>query len=227
MRVRFGDCIFDRSTRELLRGGRPVDVTPRAFELLGLLLAARPRVIAKQELHEALWPDTFVAETSLARLVSEVRKAIGDQAHKPRFVRTVHGYGYAFSGETIEQATQDLAASGGPANRRCWLVRRRQVIPLAPGDNLLGREPGSAVMIESTKVSRRHTRIVVDGERATLQDLGSKNGTWVEGRRVAEAVELADGDQISIGSTVLVFRCGGSESTETELAPPGLERRRE
>lgn len=225
MRLRFGDCIFDRSTRELFRDGRPVDVTPKAFELLGLLLAARPRVIAKQELHEALWPDTFVAETSLARLISEVRKAIGDEAHHPRFVRTAHGYGYAFSGETIEEAAQDQAASGEPAVSRCWLVRGRQVIPLAPGDNLLGREPGSALMIESAKVSRRHTRIVVDGERATLQDLGSKNGTWVEGRRVAETVELADGDQISIGSTVLVFRCGGAESTETELAPPDLERR--
>ena len=215
MRLRFGDCIFDRSTRELSRDGRPVEITPKAFELLALLLAHRPRVIDKEELHRELWPETFVSETSLARLVSELRKAIGDDARSPRFVRTVHGYGYAFSGEATELPRR-AGAADAPAVR-CWLVHRRRVVLLAPGENLLGRDPASAFLIESASVSRRHTRIVVDSERVVLEDLGSKNGTWVGGERVEGRVTLADGDQISIGPVVLVFRRGGGDTTETEL----------
>jgi len=213
MALEFGDCLFDSETRVLTREGHVVTLSPKAFALLSTLLAERPRALSKAALHEAIWPGTFVSDSSLARLVSELRSALGDNAGEPRFVRTVHGFGYAFSGEATEAAEETASE---PV---CWLVWGRRVAPLRPGENLIGRSTDSVVAIDSSKVSRRHTRIRVAGAQATLEDLGSKNGTYLEGRRVDGPVVLSDGDQISVGSTVLTFRRGeGGLSTETELS---------
>ena len=100
--IRFGDCVYDREVRELRRAGQAVPLTPRAFELLGLLLESRPRVLGKNDLRDRLWPDSFVSDTSLAKLVTELRQAIGDDARDPRFIRTVHRHGYAWSGEGVD-----------------------------------------------------------------------------------------------------------------------------
>ena len=102
MRLLFGDCTFDSGARTLTRGGEGVHLSGKAFQLLELLLAARPNPIEKSELFAKLWPDTFVSEANLASLVKEIRAAIGDDARAPRFVRTVHRFGYAFSGAVTE-----------------------------------------------------------------------------------------------------------------------------
>jgi DNA-binding winged helix-turn-helix (wHTH) protein len=107
MKIRFGECVLDADERVLLRAGQPVHLTPKAFQLLGFLLEARPRAVPKSELQEKLWPSTFVSEGNLATLVKEARVAIGDDARQPLYIRTVHGYGYAFAGtvqETKEKA---------------------------------------------------------------------------------------------------------------------------
>ncbi len=102
MKVRFGECVLDTDGRVLLRGAEPVHLTPKAFQLLSCLVEARPRAVSKNELQEKLWPSTFVSEGNLATLVKETRIAIGDDARRPLFIRTVHGYGYAFSGSVDE-----------------------------------------------------------------------------------------------------------------------------
>ncbi|HYO78522.1 MAG TPA: winged helix-turn-helix domain-containing protein [Thermoanaerobaculia bacterium] len=120
MRLLFGDCTFDSESRTLTRDGESVRMTGKAFQLLELLLAARPKPIEKSELFSRLWPDTFVSEANLASLVKEIRSAIGDDARAPRFVRTVHRFGYAFSGavtETPERSTIDSIAVLPFANR--------------------------------------------------------------------------------------------------------------
>jgi TolB-like protein/Tfp pilus assembly protein PilF len=107
MKIRFGECVLDTDGRALLRGGQPVHVTPKAFQLLSLLVEGRPRAISKSELQEKLWPATFVSEGNLPTLVKEARNAIGDDARQPVYIRTVHGYGYAFAaaaGEARETA---------------------------------------------------------------------------------------------------------------------------
>ena len=149
MQARFGDCLFDTEARQMTRAGRPVELMPKGFELLATLLAGRPRAFSKQELHEILWPDTHVVDVSLARLVSEVRKAIGDSARAPRYIRTVHGYGYAFSGEASDEA----GARPGPPTP-CWLVWGRRMVPLTEGENLIGRAAGSVVFIDSSVRAR-------------------------------------------------------------------------
>src|SRR5262245_37297001 len=104
MRVRFGDCVFDSATRELRRAGASVPLTPKAFELLELLLRSRPRALSKDTIHGALWPDTHVSDSSLTRLAAEVRASLGDSARHPQFLRTVYGFGYAFSGDAADES---------------------------------------------------------------------------------------------------------------------------
>ena len=213
MRVRFGRCVLDPEARELTRDGSPQALSPKALQFLELLLAERPRAVPKQEIHERLWPDSFVSDASLARLANEVRAAIGDDARAPHHLRTVHRFGYAFSGEAVVEAL----APGAPAS--CRLVWADRQIPLLAGENLLGRASEARVVIDLARVSRHHARISVDGDRAVIEDLGSKNGTSLRGRPLTAPTELADGDEICIGAAVLVFRTSaGTSTTETGTA---------
>jgi DNA-binding winged helix-turn-helix (wHTH) protein len=207
VRVRFGGCLFDGDAKELRRDGISKPLSPKAFELLELLLQERPRAVSKQLIHERLWPDSFVSDSSLARLANEVRAAIGEDARKPRFFRTIHRFGYAFSADAIsEPVATDLPSV-------CRLVWAGRAIPLAEGENLLGRASDTRVCIDLARVSRHHARIVVEGDRAALEDLGSKNGTFLRGQPVTARAELQDGDEICIGSAILVFRSSAGNST--------------
>ena len=98
----FGDFTFDQERRQLLRSGEPVPLETKAYELLALLLSRRPNALSKAQIRDVLWPGTSVSESALARLVTQLRAACGDDAQTPRFIRTVHGFGYAFCGEARE-----------------------------------------------------------------------------------------------------------------------------
>ncbi len=206
MRLRFGDCVLDTDARELRRSGLHRELSPKGLRFLELLLEARPRAMAKQEIHDRLWPDTFVSDSSLARLASEVRSAIGDDARRPRLLRTLHRHGYAFAGAVEPMEGTSLAAP-------CRLLWGERQIPLLDGENVLGRGAEAAIRIDLGRVSRLHARIVVEGERAILEDLGSKNGTFHRGRRLEAPAELADGDEIGVGAVVMLFRARRSDST--------------
>ena len=211
-RIRFGAFLFDAGTRELLRDGRPLAVSPKAFDLLGALLARRPRVVSGEELLALLWPGTFVVRTSVARVVNEVREVLGDDPRLPRYVRTVHRVGYAFAAEAVDETDGSrTGAAGERPHSGCRLRWGPLSIPLAAGENLVGRAEDAAVSIPSRKVSRRHARIQVDGARAVLEDLQSRNGTFVGARRIDGPTLLADGDEITIGPAVLVFVSGTGE----------------
>ena len=216
MTIRFGDLAFDADARELRSAGRRVELSPKAVELLVALLETRPRALSRAELHDRLWPGSFVSEASLRQVVMELRRALGDDPREIRFVRTVRRYGYAFSGSTRD----DGLLAVGPRLSRCSLLRGAFELPLYEGDNLLGREPDAAVRLASEKASRRHARITVDEKLAVLKDLGSKNGTRVNGKRAESPVALEPGDRIEIGREVLVFCRGASRTTRTEEAQP-------
>jgi DNA-binding winged helix-turn-helix (wHTH) protein len=202
MRIAFGGLVLDSGTRQLLQGADPVPLSPKAFDLLGLLVDSRPRALSKNELHERLWPGIHVSDANLAGLVAEIRRAVGDDARAPRFVRTVQRFGYAFCGAAN---TDGGVADSSSVRSVFWLVDGKRQIPLAEGENVLGREP-FAGSFTATSVSRRHARLTVEGMRAWLEDLGSKNGTFMRGRRVTSAQPLADGDTIELGSVAVVFR---------------------
>jgi DNA-binding winged helix-turn-helix (wHTH) protein len=216
-RICFGSCVVDRGTRELLRDGKPVPLEPKAFRLLELLLESRPNAVSKSDLQDALWPKTYVSERSLARLVTVLRERIGDDARNPKFLRTVHGFGYAFCGEV---APADRRSKNRSSDFHCRLSWGDRDIALAEGENVLGRDPEVAVWIDLNSVSRRHARVVVDSGVAHLEDLGSRNGTLVNGERISSPTPLANGDRIKIGAASLVFRCSRRlGTTESEMSP--------
>lgn len=217
MPIRFGDFVFDEDTRELLRGGEAVPLPPKAFELLRQLLRRRPHAMAKGELQALLWPDTNVTEASLASAASDLRAALNDRRRRPQFIRTVHGFGYAFCGEV--QDVGEARPEPGPGQEAApssvyRLIWKRREIQLAKGENLLGRDRRSVAWFDSPTVSRRHARILVKGDQAILEDLGSRNGTWIGGKRISGPVPLSDLDEVKLGSLVMVFRI--LEESETE-----------
>src|SRR5262245_11587477 len=218
MRFRFGDCILDSETHELLRDGRAVRVSPKSFQLLSFLIEKRPKALSKDELHAALWPKTFVADTTLTSLVKELRAAIGDDAREPHFVRTVPAYGYAFSGEGREVRRTEAAGFF------CRVIGPDAQAPLADGENILGRGPDSVIWIDDDTVSRRHAKIRVEKESAILEDLGSHNGTFLGGRRLDAPATLCDGDEIWLGSFRMRYRASGSP--ESTRSTRGKERAR-
>ena len=211
MRKRFGHHLFDSETRQLWRDRTAVALSPKALTLLELLLERAPRVVSKDEIQSSLWPGTFVSEANLTNLISEVRAAVGETARRPRCIRTVHRFGYAFSGELTEERTD--SDSPNPVVYRLLLGRRR--IALEPGDNILGRHPDARVRIDQSSVSRRHARISLRAGKAVLEDLGSRNGTFLRGRRLQRPAEIRDGDVIGLGPVSMIFRVfSGVGSTE-------------
>jgi DNA-binding winged helix-turn-helix (wHTH) protein len=211
MQIRFGEFSLDTETRQLRRGNAERHLSPKAFELLRLLIENRPRALSKAELHERLWPSTFVSDATVTSLVAEARAALGGKAGRGCFVRTVHRFGYAFNGTVTELTprVQDERA-------RCWILWEWGQVALGDGDHLLGRDGDVAVWLESPTVSRHHARIRVLGADATIEDLGSKNGTYLGGEGLTKPSPLADGDDIRLGSVQVRFRLRDTTgSTET------------
>jgi DNA-binding winged helix-turn-helix (wHTH) protein len=214
MQARFGDCVFDSETRQLSRRGRPVHISPKAYGLLELLLQRAPRAISKQEIQDVLWPRIFVAESSLTNIVAELRAATGDRARDSVILRTVHGFGYAFCGQVIEEGKSLREERPSPFR----LLRGKRRLVLSEGENVLGRDPAASIHIDHASVSRRHARISVRSGTAILEDLQSRNGTFLRGRRLETPAELHDGDVIGLGPVTLTFESfGDQDSTETDL----------
>jgi DNA-binding winged helix-turn-helix (wHTH) protein len=192
---------MDSKARRLARGEKDVRLSPKAFDLLCLLLARRPDVLSKDELLSAIWPDAHVIEANLNVVVAEIRRALGDDRHAPRFIRTVHAVGYAFCGQAVE--IDDAKPRPGS---RCWLSWKDRSFALADGDNVIGRDPRSQIWLDDESVSRRHARISVDQDVASIEDLDSTNGTLLNREPVDSPALLRDGDVVDVGSLQLTFR---------------------
>jgi DNA-binding winged helix-turn-helix (wHTH) protein len=204
MRLGFGDCVFDPDRRELTRDGAVVHAGPKALRLLEVLLDARPRALTKDDIHKAIWPDTFVSDATLTSLVAELRAAIGDDARAPALVRTIHGFGYVFCGD-VALAPRPLRGYREPSGWHRIILGERE-IALPYGEHVLGRSQEAAVFVDDVGVSRQHARITIGDEGATLEDLGSKNGTMLNGHAIHGPTPLADGAVIVLGATALKFR---------------------
>jgi DNA-binding winged helix-turn-helix (wHTH) protein len=216
MKTRFEQFTVDSDTRQLLCGGTEIHLSTKAFDLLCVLLARRPSVVGKEELLRQIWPDSYVVEANLNVVVGEVRRAIADNVQSPRFIRTVHGVGYAFCGSATD--IQNAATAAERADRaRCWLVTNKRNYDLFEGDNIIGRDPSCDIWLDDPDVSRRHARIRIDSANrsAALDDLGSTNGTLLGRSRVKAQRLLSHGDVIRVGPFELKFRDGADEPQET------------
>ena len=218
MKITFGDFTLDTGTRQLLRDRQRAEVhlSPKAFDLLAILIASRPGVVTKQSLRDRLWGGTNVVDANLNNLASEIRTALGDDRQQPRYVRTVHGVGYAFCGT----AEGDRPVALDHTTSRLWLVHEGRSIVLEQPETIIGRDPKCAIWIDVPGVSRRHAsiRLVSDGVTTTavLEDLASTNGTFVNDRAVDTPVTLADGQTIRVGEATLTFRASSSAGAATK-----------
>jgi DNA-binding winged helix-turn-helix (wHTH) protein len=143
MQLLFADCVVDTDQRQVFRGGRPVALSPKAYHLLLLLLEARPKALAKEKLNLQLWPDTFVVEANLANLIGEIRAALGDSPRRPRFIRTLHGFGYAFSADVESEQPRPGADELLPH----WILWNGKTLPLRTGENVIGRGPAVQIRL--------------------------------------------------------------------------------
>ena len=197
VRIRFDDFVLDTMTRQLRRSDRAVSLSPKAFELLQTLAEQRPRALSKKELVEALWPNVFVAEENLKARIAEIRRALGDGGER-RYIRTIQRFGYAFEAAARNENTAALSD---------WLVESAHgQFNLIQGENIVGRDLHARVRIDASSVSRRHARIVITSDQATLEDLGSKNGTRLGEDRVQQPTVLNSGDRIQFGAVLVRIR---------------------
>jgi DNA-binding winged helix-turn-helix (wHTH) protein len=213
MALRFGTFVLNESARQLTSAGTNIHLTPKAFQLLLLLVAEAPRVLTKAELHERLWPQTYVSDAALLGLVKELRRALEDHDSDSPMIRTVHRVGYGFA-IPVEHGADDVE---GPVAH--WIILRSGPLALRNGQNIVGRDPEVQVCIDSAEVSRRHACIQVNDDGAYIQDLGSKNGTSVADRLLSGQVALQDGDRVAFGSVVGIYRSSAAGmSTVTRSA---------
>ena len=195
--IALGDFVLDVQNGALRRSdGRSVPLSAPAFEVLRVLVERRPRAVSKVELWHRLWPEATATPSQLADVVAELRAALGDDEGAPR-VRTIHRYGYALrepipadDEATLPQGVWRLDWIGGGAM-------------LDDGEHILGRAGNPVFLATCPAVSRSHARIVVEQGRAAIEDLESRNGTWVNGQRITRATPLSDGDTVRIGSVWL------------------------
>jgi DNA-binding winged helix-turn-helix (wHTH) protein len=210
--VCFGPFEADLRTGELRRDGARVELQELPFRVLAALVSRPGELLTRDDLRALAWPSgVFVDfEHGLNKAVNKIRRALGDSAGAPRYVETLPGRGYRFVAPLRERVPGRVARPIG-----CRLLWEGRTIALAQGEHIIGREPDAAVCVDSSTVSRRHARIVLSGGSATIEDLGSKNGTLVRGRRVTGPTVITDGDEIAVGSARMTFRSTTAGSTET------------
>jgi DNA-binding winged helix-turn-helix (wHTH) protein len=216
MSLRFCGCTLEVEARRLFRGRDELHLSPKAFETFRTLVENRPRAMSKAELLRRVWPDVIVSEVSLARVVNEIREALGDD-RRGRIIRTVHSYGYAFVAE-IEDTVSGQRLGSGRKHPVGWLISATRALPLYEGEQIIGRDPTLDLYLDSPKVSRRHARIEIKGTQTTIEDLGSKNGSFVGNTGIEAPTALHHGDEVQIGRFKFVFQLEESTgSTETEI----------
>ena len=202
MKYAFGNICVDADARSISSDAGPLHVTRKAFDLLILLLESRPNAVSKTQVYDRLWPAVFVTESSLQTLVREIRQAIDEPGCRRSWIRTLYGVGYAFSGDVVVSGEPgDPLVDTRPA---AWFIGDSMRVGLCAGENVLGR--GSDVIdIDLPTISRRHARIVINDGAMTIEDLGSKNGTWVGDERLTGPCTLSDGNVVRLGSVRFTF----------------------
>ena len=213
MRYDFANLCIDTDTRQLRRDADPVHVSPKAFDLLIILITERPRAVPRRELYDRLWPVRFVVDANLPVLIREIRRALDDTTRD--IIRTVHGTGYAFSSDVRETHTAPRTPRSDFLH---LLVVDDRQYTLGEGENVVGREPTATVYIPSTSVSRRHALITVQGREAVLTDLESKNGTFVGDERVKTKISLGDGILVRFGEVIVRYRCAPANAPTDTMA---------
>jgi DNA-binding winged helix-turn-helix (wHTH) protein len=212
---RLGPWLVEPKLNRISDSDTSLQVDLRVMQLLVFLASRAGEVVSRYEILDAVWDTHFVADNTLTRAIAEIRRTLGDDPRHPTSIETIPKRGYRLIAPvTPLEAAPSESAEGLPRFR---LVGSAGEFELHEGDNLIGREPGLEVTIASSNASRRHARIVIEGERAVLEDLGSKNGTFVGDAQLTEPTELSHGAEIRIGRKAAVLRfLADADQTRTD-----------
>jgi DNA-binding winged helix-turn-helix (wHTH) protein len=200
--LRFGPFELDVAAYELRRDEKRVPLENRPMDLLVLLAQRAGTLVDRGTIQHAIGEAGVFLDWDAAinTAVRKIRRALGDDVGEPRFIETIVGKGYRFVAPVAR--VEPWRPEAGPT----WLVTQGfREFPLAAGDNLIGRDAAVRVRLGHPSVSRRHARIRVGGARAVVDDLGSCNGTFVDGRRIESHIgcELRNGTILGIGAVTL------------------------
>jgi DNA-binding winged helix-turn-helix (wHTH) protein len=211
-RFRFGEFELDLDAYVLRLRDERIRLEKIPMELLILLVRNAGTLVPRGKIQSALWgPDVFVErDAAVNTAIGKIRKALGDDADTPRFVETVVGKGYRFIAPV-------LGTASSPSFPHYLVSRGRREFSLEAGDHILGREPVAAVFVDHPSVSRRHARIRIDADGAVLEDMKSRNGTFLNGRRIDKPARLAHGAVIGLGPVTLTFRVKSAPASTLPL----------
>jgi DNA-binding winged helix-turn-helix (wHTH) protein len=208
---RLGDWLVQPDADRIARGETTIHMRARLMDVLVCLAASAGEVVSKDDILAAVWGQKFLAESVLTRTITELRQALGDDPHEPRYIETIVKRGYRLVAP-VEVVPAHVGATPPPHAIMVLSYWGARTL-LDEGETVIGRAPNAGVRVDALAVSRRHARIVVAGSRAWVEDLGSKNGTRLDGAALIERTELVSGARIEIGPATLVFRVLRSDGT--------------
>lgn len=224
--VQFGEFELDVSAYALRRGNERIKLEKIPMEVLILLADHAGRLVDRATLEAALWgPDVHVdRDAAINTAVRKIRRALSDGTATPRFIETVVGKGYRFIAP-VERRARESAELDNEGDRQLnpphyRMMRGKREFVLHPGENLLGRDPEAGVYLDHPSVSRRHARIWIRSARATIEDLDSRNGTFLDGRRIDGPTEMDDGAIVGLGPVTLTFVALSSPASTRPMSGP-------
>ena len=215
---RVGRWTADPARLVLADGECEVHLRPKVMDLLVVFGQHPGEVLSKEQLLDLVWPDVTVGDASLTVAVRELRESLNDDPDAPRFVETIRHRGYRLVAR-VEFLPEDTTTAR-PARSQFWLIGEDHEFVLAEGDNVIGRAPDADIRLDLPNVSRHHARVVVDGASAMVEDLGSKNGTYLGETRIDGPTRISHGDQLRFGHLAAALRVVHLEtgSTLTDLS---------
>jgi Protein of unknown function (DUF3662)/Inner membrane component of T3SS, cytoplasmic domain len=213
--------------KAILAGGRTlvpnryvIDLSPYDHSRLAPYAAALAQELAQSQaefIGEQGWTvygDVIVEiergdglDTGMFRVTAEVYTG-GDVAPAPSYEAPPGYPPYDQNPYAPQGAPPQAPVSGGPARSARLVSGDGRSYPLSIGSTVIGRGDQANMRLPDVGISRRHARLDFDGAQVVLTDLGSTNGTMVNGQRVS-AVALNPGDMIQLGTTTLTFRADG------------------
>lgn len=165
-------------------------------------------------------------DSAINTAVRKIRQALGDDAEKPRFVETVVGKGYRFVASIagpVSPAPRNGIESVSAPRRRAFpsysVTRGADEFILETGATVLGRDPAVGVYVEHPSVSWHHARIVITAEGAVVEDLKSRNGTFLDGRSIDVPTRIRNGAVIGLGPITLTFRVLAVPASTRPVSP--------